>query len=216
MKILIEFVNGESTTSTTQHGNTHNHHHNNSSSNNSFHDPQEQMDLIASCLQHQQHQEQHQEQHPQQQQQQETSVQWQWWLGRLSFIRRLFDEHHSQLLLASPHHRINMSSSLPVSPNSDVDLREFLNSLAENLHAETKLAEKTCQRILLLARFAVGALSVCQHSKVHKHALFLIIKCIAVASQDGTLYPQVFLYLPLLANPSFSISFDSFVFIQQL
>ena len=173
MKILMEFVNGDTipqNTSNTDHS--------------TFHDPQQQMDLIASCLD-EQNNEDGAEQRPGQ-----DNTQWQWWLGRLTFIRRLFDEHHSQLLLASQH-RINMSSSLPVSPNSDVDLREFLNSLAENVHTETRLSEKTCQRILLLARFSAGALTLCSHSKVHKHALFLIVKCIAISSQDASLYPHV-------------------------
>ena len=173
MKILMEFVNGDATTHTAS-----SHH---TPHNNTFHDPQQQMDLIASCLE---------EQEEQGQGARHDNTQWQWWLGRLSFIRRLFDEHHSQLLLASQH-RINMSSSLPVSPNSDVDLHEFLNSLAENVHTGTRLSEKTCQRISLLARFSAGALTACAHSKVHKHALFLIVKCIAISSQDALLYPRV-------------------------
>jgi len=113
------------------------------------HPSQKHMELIASCLRDCQDQE---------------SSQWQWWLGRLAFIRRLFDEHHSQLLLASEN-RINMASSLPVSPNSDIDLREFLNSLAENVHSEMQFSAKTAQRISLLAEFAAAALQ-CQHSKV--------------------------------------------------
>lgn len=166
----MEFVNGDAI----PHNNASN------SSHDTFHDPQQQMDLIAACLDEQNEGEGVGQ----------DNTQWQWWLGRLTFIRRLFDEHHSQLLLASQH-RINMSSSLPVSPNSDVDLREFLNSLAENVHTETRLSEKTCQRILLLARFSVGALTSCAHSKVHKHALFLIVKCIAISSQDASLYPHI-------------------------
>ena len=114
---------------------------------------------------------------------------WQWWLGRLAFVRRLFDEHHSQLLLASET-RIDMASSLPVSPNSDVDLRAFLTSLAENVHTETKFSSKTSQRICLLARFSASALS-CSHTKVHKYALFLLVKCIAISSQDSSLYPTI-------------------------
>ena len=171
MKILIEFLNGDTIPHNTSH--------------NTFHDPQQQMDLIASCLH-----EQNEGEGGAVQRMAQDNTQWQWWLGRLTFIRRLFDEHHTQLLLASQH-RINMSSSLPVSPNSDVDLREFLNSLAENVHTETSLSQKTCQRILLLARFSVGALMSCAHSKVHKHALFLIVKCIAISSQDASLYPHV-------------------------
>ena len=229
MKILMEFVSGETTSIQNP-------------SNNTINNTQQHMDLIASCLN-----------------QEEDHTQWQWWLGRLSFIRRLFDEHHSQLLLASEN-RINMASSLPVSPNSDVDLREFLNSLAENVHSDTKFTTKTCERILLLARFSARALS-CPHQKVciwfihsdfscfftfidsvsfviftfftlyftslnhnlnldrkdrakeienipfekllmfffsfeiirqvHRHALFLMIKCIAISSQDSVLYPSI-------------------------
>ncbi|XP_066914718.1 mitogen-activated protein kinase kinase kinase 1-like isoform X2 [Clytia hemisphaerica] len=159
MKILMEFVSGE--TASIQNP-----------SNSTINNTQQHMDLIASCLN-----------------QEEDQTQWQWWLGRLSFVRRLFDEHHSQLLLASEN-RINMASSLPVSPNSDVDLREFLNSLAENVHSDTKFTSKTCERILLLARFSARALS-CPHQKVHRHALFLMIKCIAISSQDSVLYPSI-------------------------
>lgn len=83
-----------------------------------------------------------------------------------------------------------MASSLPVSPNSDVDLREFLNSLAENVHSEMQFSTKTSQRISLLAEFAASALQ-CQHSKVHKHALFLMVKCIAISSQDSSLFPAI-------------------------
>ncbi|XP_066924688.1 mitogen-activated protein kinase kinase kinase 1-like [Clytia hemisphaerica] len=158
MKILMEFVNGETVSIQNP-------------SNSTINNTQQHMDLIASCLN-----------------QEEDQTQWQWWLGRLSFVLLLFDEHHSQLLLASEN-RINMASSLPVSPNSDVDLREFFNSLAENVHS-TNFTSKTCERILLLARFSARTLS-CPHQKVHRHALFLMIKCIAISSQDSVLYPSI-------------------------
>lgn len=133
------------------------------------------MELIFCCLQR--------EPHPQ------LYGHWQWWLGRLSFIKRLFQEHHSMLVLGSET-RINMASSLPVSPNSDIDLREFLNSLGENVNAGALFTSKTTQRLCALGEFASAALS-CSHTKVHKDALSLLVKCISISSQDTNVYPLI-------------------------
>lgn len=117
------------------------------------------------------------------------SQDWQWWLGRLTFIKRLFQEHQSMTVLGSET-QINMASTLPVSANSDVDLKQFLNSLGENISTSVLLSPKTTKRLRFLAEFAAAALS-CSHTKVHKDALSLLVKCISISSQDNNVYPII-------------------------
>ncbi|XP_057298796.1 mitogen-activated protein kinase kinase kinase 1-like isoform X2 [Hydractinia symbiolongicarpus] len=116
-------------------------------------------------------------------------TQWQWWLGRLIFIRRLFDEHNSLLLNTETRENINFLS-LPVSQSSEIDLREFLNSLEENIHSSTTFNDTTSKRLKLLVQFSADAVSS-PHKKVHKCALSLLVKFIAVSAQDSRLFTKI-------------------------
>ena len=100
MKVLMEFVNNEN--ESTEH----------------------YMELIFSCLNNR---DQQQQNNRDQQQSSSASSHYQWWLGRLIYIKRLFDEHPALLFSTNRHFSSNFS--LAVSPNAEINLTEFLNSL---------------------------------------------------------------------------------------
>ena len=154
VKVLLEFVQGEHTTTattaaaltaatTTKTADLH---------------MQRNVELIFSCLKDETDDEKQSPQQPQ-----SPQLQWQWWLGRLVFLKRLFEEHRCLLLHTS---RENISRlSFPVSPRSEVDLSEFLNSLQDNAVVQMTFDEIASSRIRSLVKFSVDAIS-CSHKKV--------------------------------------------------
>ena len=130
------------------------------------------MELIFSCLENQE----------------QSSSQFQWWLGRLIYMKRLFDEHPS--ILFSTDRRLILNFSLAVSPNVETDLNEFLNSLEENNASSVIFHETTRSRLQKLVQFCVAAVSSA-HKSVHKCALYLLVKCISVASLDQRVFPKI-------------------------
>ena len=135
---------------------------------------QKNMELIYSCINNKEGQ--------------QKVIQWQWWLGRLVFLKRLFDDHRSLLLQTSNENLVN--SSFPVSPRSDTDLTELLNYLEENVLAEVSFSSNTEERLFSLVNFFVSGISS-THKKVHKLAVSLLVQCICVASQDVNLFSRI-------------------------
>lgn len=103
-------------------------------------------------------------------------------------MKRLFDEHRALLLHATNETIRNFS--LPVSPRSEADLPEFLNSLEENVLVELSFSNTTADRLFALVKFCVAGISS-RHKKVHKCAVSLLVQCISIASQDIDLFSRI-------------------------
>ncbi|XP_065640686.1 mitogen-activated protein kinase kinase kinase 1 isoform X2 [Hydra vulgaris] len=112
---------------------------------------------------------------------------WQWWLGRLAFMRRLLDEH-GHLVLRCEDDLLNLA--LPVSPRIDMDLNQFLSSLEENIHTRSTFDDVAIQRLHDIVIFSTSAI-LSTHKKVHLNALSLLVKCIAISSHDSVAFQRI-------------------------
>ena len=117
----------------------------------------------------------------------EELTNWQWWLGRLAFMRRLLDEH-GNLVLRCEDDLLNLS--IPVSPRTDLDLNQFLSSLEENIVTCSTYDDVAIQRLQDMVIFSTSAISS-THKKVHLYALSLLVKCIAISSHDSTAFQRI-------------------------
>ena len=110
---------------------------------------------------------------------------WQWRLGLLVFLKRIFDEN-LELIIGLPVEDLDELSIQPVSLDPDFDMSDFLESLEQNIdpapHARLFDIE-SLERLRTILRFCATS-SNCKHKNVRTMALRLLVQTTQIVAKD--------------------------------
>ncbi|XP_065069659.1 mitogen-activated protein kinase kinase kinase 1-like isoform X2 [Rhopilema esculentum] len=110
---------------------------------------------------------------------------WQWRLGFLVFLKRVFDEN-LEFVIGIPEEDLDELSIQPVSLDSDFDMSNFLETLEQNIDhvsGEKLFDEESLSKLRAILRFCATS-SNCKHKNVWKMALSLLIRTTQIVAKD--------------------------------
>ena len=110
---------------------------------------------------------------------------WQWRLGLLVFLKRIFDEN-LELVIGLPGEDLDELLIQPVSLDPDFDMSDFLESLEQNIDPtpSARLFDiESLERLRTILRFCATS-SNCKHKNVRKMALGLLVRTTQIVAKD--------------------------------
>ena len=110
---------------------------------------------------------------------------WQWRLGYLVFLKRIFDEN-LEFVIGIPEEDLEELSIQPVSLDPDFDMSDFLESLEQNFDpqpSERLFCIESLEMLRSILRFCASS-SNCKHKNVRKMALSLLIRTTQIVAKD--------------------------------
>lgn len=110
---------------------------------------------------------------------------WQWRLGFLVFLKRIFDEN-LEFVIGIPEEDLDELSIQPVSLDPDFDMSDFLDSLEQNFDPQPSkrlFCIESLEMLRSILRFCASS-SNCKHKNVRKMALSLLIRTTQIVAKD--------------------------------
>jgi len=110
---------------------------------------------------------------------------WQWRLGLLVFLKRIFDEN-LEFVIGLPVEDLDELSIQPVSLDPDFDMSDFLESLEQNIDPapSARIFDiESLERLRTILRFCATS-SNCKHKNVRKMALGLLVRTTQIVAKD--------------------------------
>lgn len=110
---------------------------------------------------------------------------WQWRLGFLVFLKRIFDEN-LEFIIGLPEEDLEELSIQPVLLDPDFDMSDFLESLEQNIDpapTDRLFDVESLEKLRTILRFCATS-SNCKHKNVRKMALGLLIRTTQIVAKD--------------------------------
>lgn len=110
---------------------------------------------------------------------------WQWRLGFLVFLKRIFDEN-LELVIGLPEEDLDELSIQPVSLDPDFNMSDFLESLEQNIDpspSDLLFDAESLEKLRTIFRFCATS-SSCKHKNVRQMALGLLVRTTQIVAKD--------------------------------